>query len=85
MGKRELVALLSLSSWCLVIVVWLFFSVSWVCLLFVIFLIILTIFYDVSDLKTWRDGSGLMLWLLSGSPGFTYWISFAPVFSFIDS
>ena len=26
MGKRELVALLSLSYWCLVIVVWLFFS-----------------------------------------------------------
>ena len=26
MGKRELAALLSLSYWCLVIVVWLFFS-----------------------------------------------------------
>ena len=36
MGKRELVALLSLSSWCLVMVVWLFFAVPWVCLLFVI-------------------------------------------------
>ena len=36
MGKRELVALLSLSSRCLVIVVWLFFAVSWVCLQFVI-------------------------------------------------
>ena len=36
MGKRELVALLSLSSWCLVIVVWLFFAVPWVCLQFVI-------------------------------------------------
>ena len=36
MGKRELVALLSLSSWCLVIVVWLFLSVPWVCLQFVI-------------------------------------------------
>ena len=36
MGKRELVALLSLSSWCLVIVVWLFFAVPWVCLYFVI-------------------------------------------------
>ena len=35
-GKRELVALLSLSSWCLVIVVWLFLAVSWVCLQFVI-------------------------------------------------
>ena len=36
MEKRELVALLSLSSWCLVIVVWLFFAVPWVCLQFVI-------------------------------------------------
>ena len=34
--KRELAALLSLSSWCLVIVVWLFLSVPWVCLQFVI-------------------------------------------------
>ena len=36
MGKRELVALLSLSSLCLVICVWLFLAVSWVCLQFVI-------------------------------------------------
>ena len=36
MGKRELVALLSLSSWCLVIVVGLFLVVPWVCLQFVI-------------------------------------------------
>ena len=36
MGMRELVALLSLSSWCLVIVVWLFLAVPWVCLQFVI-------------------------------------------------
>ena len=35
-GKRELVALLGLSSWCLVIVVWLFLAVPWVCLQFVI-------------------------------------------------
>ena len=44
MGKREseLAALLSLSSWCLVIVVWLFLSVPWVCLQFVI--VIFTIF-----------------------------------------
>ena len=35
-GKRELVALLSLSSWCLVMVVWLFLAVIWVCLRFVI-------------------------------------------------
>ena len=36
MGKRELVALLSLPSWCLVIYVWLFLAMSWVCLQFVI-------------------------------------------------
>ena len=36
MGKRELVALLSLSVGCLVIVVWLFLAVPWVCLQFVI-------------------------------------------------
>ena len=34
--KRELVALLSLSSWCLVVVVRLFLAVPWVCLRFVI-------------------------------------------------
>ena len=37
MGKRELVALLSLSSLCLVVVVWLFLAVvPYVCLQFVI-------------------------------------------------
>ena len=36
MGKGELVALFSLSSWCLVIVVWLFLAVPLVCLQFVI-------------------------------------------------
>ena len=36
MGKRELVALLRLSSWCLMIVVWLFLMMSGVCLQFVI-------------------------------------------------
>ena len=36
MGKTELIALLSLSSWCLGTVVWLFLSVTQVCLQFVI-------------------------------------------------
>ena len=36
MGKRELVALLNLSSWCLVIVVWLFLALTWGSLRFVI-------------------------------------------------
>ena len=38
-GKRELVALLCLSSWCLVIVVWLFLTVPRACLQFVIMVI----------------------------------------------
>ena len=36
MGKREMVALLSWSSLCLMSVVWLFLAVPWVCLQFVI-------------------------------------------------
>ena len=36
MGKRELIALLNLSSWCLVMVERLFLAVPWVCLQFVI-------------------------------------------------
>ena len=36
MGKREVVALLNLSSWCLVMVEWLFLAVAWGGLRFVI-------------------------------------------------
>ena len=36
LGKRELVALLNLFSWCLVKVEWLFLGVPWGCLRFVI-------------------------------------------------
>ena len=36
MGKKELVALLHLSSWCLVMAEWLFLAVPWGCLRFVI-------------------------------------------------
>ena len=36
MGKRKLIALLNLSSWCLVMVEWLFLVVQWGCLRFVI-------------------------------------------------
>ena len=39
MGKRELVALLNLSSWCLVMIDWLFLAVPWGCLQFVIVVI----------------------------------------------
>ena len=48
MGKRELVALLSLSSCCLVIVVWLFLAVQWVCLQFV-----MVVFPDHTHLLFW--------------------------------
>ena len=38
MGKRELVVVaFCLSSWCLVIVMYLFLKVTWVCLQFVVF------------------------------------------------
>ena len=54
-GKRKLVALLSLSSWCLMIVVWFLLVVPWVCLQFVIvvfpdhthLLFLNTIFHDL--------------------------------------
>ena len=36
MGKSELVALLCLSFWCFVIAVWVFLTMPWVCLQFVI-------------------------------------------------
>ena len=36
MGKRELIALLNLSSWCLLMVEGLFLAVPWGCLRFVI-------------------------------------------------
>ena len=36
MGKIELVAFLNLSTWCLVMVEWLFLAVPWGCLRFVI-------------------------------------------------
>ena len=53
--ERELAALLSLSSWCLVIVVRLFLSVPWVCLQFVI--VILTYYFGCHSCKQrwlWR-------------------------------
>ena len=52
---RELVALLSLSSWCLVVVVWLFLTVPWVCLQFVI-----VVFPDHTDLLFFKTNYRLM-------------------------
>ena len=51
MGKRELVALLGLSSWCLVVVVWLFLVVPWVCLQF-----LSVVFPDHTHLLFFYDG-----------------------------
>ena len=55
MGKRELVALLSMSSCCLVIVVWLFLVVPWVCLQFVIVIVLLYVchFTNVEKRVVW--------------------------------
>ena len=68
MGEGKLIALLSLSSWCLVMVVWLFLAMPWVCLLFVIavfpdhthnflgsdyLLYFLYMNYKTGDLETW--------------------------------
>ena len=50
MGKRELVALLSLSSWCLMIFLLIFLAVTWVCLQFVIVIFDHIIFPDHTHL-----------------------------------
>ena len=55
-GKRELVVLLNLSSWCLVMVEWLFLVVPWGCLRFVI-----VVFSDHTRLLYWTIQS----WCLS--------------------
>ena len=59
MGKRERVALLGLSSWCLVVVVWLFLAVPWVCLRLMI-----VVFLDHTHLLflpgiTWFNRAGI--------------------------
>ena len=59
MGKRELVALLNLSSSCLVMVEWLFLAVPWGCLRFVI-----VAFPDHTHLPFCYDGSDLKTYLL---------------------
>ena len=52
-GKRELVAVLSLSSKCLVIVVWLFLAMQWVCLQFVI--VVLEFNETKSVFRLWQN------------------------------
>ena len=79
MEKRELVALLNLSSWCLVMVEWLFLVVQWVCLRFVIVvfpdrihLLLLTLklrIFSYSSILTFVSGSFEypynMFWLIN--------------------
>ena len=58
MGKRELVALLNLSSWCLVMVERLFLAVPWGCLRFVIVVfpdhthLLFMVFYGALEQRT---------------------------------
>ena len=63
MGKRELVALLNLSSWCLVMVERLFLEVSWDCLRFVI-----VVFPDQTHLLF----AGLYLWIYKFNACYKY-------------
>ena len=65
MGKRELIALLNLSSWCLVMVEQLFFAVPRGCLQFVIVVFpdhthLLCLSVSLS-LSRWCPGSGVVL------------------------
>ena len=56
MGKRELVALLNMSSWCLVMVERLFLAVPWGCLQFVI-----VVFPDHTHFLFFKPFSSLMM------------------------
>ena len=57
--ERELVALFNLSSWCLVIDVWLFLAVPWICQQFVI-----VVFHDHSHLLFFiRVLRGALKWI----------------------
>ena len=62
MGKRELVALLNLSSWCLVMVERLFLAVPWGCLRFVIL-----VFPDHTPLLFLLKQQGYVFPIISGS------------------
>ena len=59
MVKRELVSLLSLSSWCLLFVVWLFLAVPWVCLQFLI-----VVFPDHAHLLFLTGKEAIVIWIV---------------------
>ena len=66
MGKKELVSLLHLSSWCLVMAEWLFLAVSWGCLRFVIVVFpdhahLLFFIYDIMQYTEGNNIPGLLL------------------------
>ena len=68
MGKRELIALLNLSSWCLVMVERLFHAVPRGCLQFVI-----VVFPDHTHLLFQRDFDGLQTWEARWNPRGVLW------------
>ena len=68
--------LLSLSSWCLVVVVWLFFGMPWVCLPFVI--VVFTDHTHIFVLDSTQVGKSFIksaLWSPAGK-GLTSWLLF---------
>ena len=75
MGKRELVALLNLSPWCLVMVDWLFLSVPWGCLRFVIVVFPDHTHYFLCLFCLCARLLMCALWLHAGK-GLTSWLSF---------
>ena len=70
MGKGELVPLLSFLSWCLVIVVWLFLAVPWVCLQFVI-----VVFPNHTHLLFSRSKYFTALYMACNANIFRFWIT----------
>ena len=69
MGKRELIALLNLSSWCLLMVERLFLAVPWGSLQFVI-----VVFPDHTHLLFWMSCDSLHAWLKLNH-GLQLWLS----------
>ena len=60
MGKRELVALLNLSSWCLLMVEWLFLAVPWG---FLRFVILEFIDHTIIDSDLWPNQMLVLIWI----------------------
>ena len=80
MGKRELVALLNLSSWCLMMVEWLFLALPWGCLRFVIVVfsdhthllfLVESILLEIDKCKSKNAASDVLALLSLSSEGYT--------------